>query len=304
MEYKKDGPLLAPVEFSVPSGASLKNIAYKLSNEGVISNPYIFILGAMVTGRQGAVKAGEYAIPAQIATNEVLAQLTSGKTIARRITIREGLTSFEIVRLINNFEGLSGEVTSIPKEGSLLPNTYDYQKGQDRNEVIARMQQNMKETFNDLWEKRRDNLPFSTKIEALTLASIVEKETGHPDERRRVAGVFVNRLRKGMFLQTDPTVIYALTGGKHKNDGQGPLGRRLLKKDLQFDSPYNTYLYIGLPPGPIANPGKDSIEAALDPEQHDYLYFVADGTGGHAFAKTLAEHNRNVAKWRNIRKNQ
>jgi len=169
---------------------------------------------------------------------------------------------------------------------------------------LARMQADMRETLDAAWGARVEGLPFNTKEEALVLASIIEKETAVADERRKVAGVFVNRLKRGIALQTDPTVIYAITKGKHKNDGKGPLGRRLLRKDLQYDSPYNTYKYPGLPPGPIANPGKASIEAALNPEVHDYIFFVADGTGGHAFGKTLAEHNRNVAKWRKIRAKQ
>jgi UPF0755 protein len=300
-QFKAEGPLLVPAEFIAPSGSSLKGIAFKLTEEGIIANPYILIAGALSKNVQGDLKAGEYAFEPGVSTSRVLAKITQGQTIARRITIREGLTSFEIVRLLNDHTGLSGEVAELPKEGSLLPNTYDYQKGQARQLLLARMQKEMQETFNLAWEKRIPDLPFGTKLEALTLASIIEKETGKPSERRRVAGVFVNRLRRGMPLQTDPTVIYAITKGQHKNDGKGPLGRRLLRKDLSYDSPYNTYQNAGLPPGPIANPGKASIEAALNPETHDYLYFVADGTGGHAFAQTLAEHNRNVAKWRKVR---
>jgi UPF0755 protein len=170
--------------------------------------------------------------------------------------------------------------------------------------VINRMQASMTKTIDELWEQRSSTLPFTTKEEAIVLASIVEKETGHPEERERVAGVFINRLRKGMALQTDPTVIYAITKGEHKNEGKGPLGRRLLLKDLEIDSPYNTYKNPGLPPGPIANPGRASIKATLNPEEHDYIYFVADGTGGHIFSRTLDEHNRNVREWRKIRREQ
>jgi len=175
--------------------------------------------------------------------------------------------------------------------------------GETRQDKINQMQKAMTETIDALWEKRNPNLPFKTKDEALILASIIEKETSVADERKKVAGVFVNRLRKNMLLQTDPTVIYAITKGKIQEEGKGPLGRRLLRKDLKIDSPYNTYKYAGLPPGPIANPGRAAIEAALNPARHDYIFFVADGTGGHAFGKTLKEHNQNVQKWRAIRKN-
>jgi UPF0755 protein len=191
-----------------------------------------------------------------------------------------------------------------PAEGSLLPDTYSYTRAESNEDVISRMQKAMTSTIDELWDKRIPGLPFADKNEAMTLASIVEKETGKPEERARIAGVFINRLKAGMPLQTDPTVIYALTGGKPENEGQGPLGRRLLTKDLEIDSPYNTYKYPGLPPGPIANPGRAAIEATLNPEVNDFIYFVADGTGGHIFAKTLSEHNDNVAKWRQIRKEQ
>ena len=226
----------------------------------------------------------------------------AGNVISRRFTVPEGLTSYEVVNIVNTIDSLEGEITTIPPEGSLLPGTWDYRRGQSRQAVLKRMQESMNQTLDALWANRSDNLPFQTKTELLTLASIIEKETGKSEERSIVAGVFINRLRKKMLLQTDPTVIYALTKGRPQNDGKGPLGRRLLRKDLSYDSPYNTYVYSGLPPGPIANPGHASIAAALNPTEHDYLFFVADGTGGHAFARTLAEHNRNVARWRQIRK--
>ena len=186
----------------------------------------------------------------------------------------------------------------------MLPETYNYTKAESRADILQRMRSAQQAAIDELWPKRAANLPFDTPEDALILASIVEKETGVGGERARIAGVFVNRLRIGMALQTDPTVIYALTMGKHKNDGQGPLGRRLLSKDLKVDSPYNTYRYPGLPPTPIANPGRAAIEATLNPEENDYFYFVADGTGGHVFSKILDEHNANAAKWRKIRKAQ
>jgi UPF0755 protein len=201
-------------------------------------------------------------------------------------------------------ELLEGAFPADIAQGSLLPETYHYVYGDTRIDMVQRMQKAMTSTLDELWEKRRMDTPITTKEQALILASIVEKETGVAGERPLVASVFVNRLRKGMLLQTDPTVIYAMNKGVNKNDGLGPLGRRLLSKDLEIDSPYNTYKNAGLPPGPIANPGADSIAAVLDPEKNDYFYFVADGKGGHIFSKTLAEHNANVAKWRKIRKEQ
>ncbi|MGH1399479.1 MAG: endolytic transglycosylase MltG, partial [Alphaproteobacteria bacterium] len=286
---------------TIERGSGLNTIAARLEEIGAVSNRYLFIGGVRVMGAQGDLKAGEYALPAGITAKAIAEKLRDHDIIGRFVTVREGLTSFEVARLLNGFEGLSGEIAATPPEGSLLPETYDYQLNEARSKIIIRMSQAMEEAIAELWPQRAENLPFDTIEEAITLASIIEKETAKADERRTVAGVFINRLRKGMPLQTDPTVIYAITKGQHKNDGKGPLGRRLLRKDLAYDSPYNTYKYSGLPPGPIANPGKASIAAALNPAAHDYIYFVADGTGGHAFAKTLKEHNANAAKWRKIR---
>lgn len=301
-QFKKpSGTLSEPTLIKIERGTGLNGIARQLEKEGAIESPYIFIFGTRILGAQADLQAGEYEIQPAMSARDIMTMMRDGDTVKRRFTIREGLTSFEIVRHLNTVEGLSGEVGIIPPEGSLLPNTYDFQLDEPRTDIIARLQREMENAIFELWPTRSEGLPFSTQKEMITLASIVEKETAVPEERRRVAGVFINRLRKGIPLQTDPTVIYAITKGKHKNDGKGPLGRRLLKKDLEIDSPYNTYKNAGLPPGPIANPGLESIKAVLDPEEHDYLYFVADGSGGHAFAKTLAEHNRNVAKWRRIR---
>jgi hypothetical protein len=203
-----------------------------------------------------------------------------GEVYDRKLTFREGLTSWQIVQMLNNATELSGEaLTSIPEEGSLLPETYHYMKTDTRQNVIEQMQAAMKKAQDDLWPTRVPDLPVVNMSEVMVLASIVEKETGVPDERRKVAGVFINRLKRGMPLQSDPTAIYALTKGEIKDDGMGPLGRRLLRKDLEIDSPYNTYKYPGLPPGPICNPGRESIAAVLNPETHNYVYFVADGTG-------------------------
>ena len=233
-----------------------------------------------------------------------MTKIHDGDVVERRFTIPEGLTSFEIDTIISKIKDIEKTRTDIPAEGALLPGTYNYKLTETNADVLTRMELAMTQTIDELWETRAGNLPFKTKQEALTLASIVEKETGVAEERKRVAGVFINRLRQNIALQTDPTVIYALTKGQPKNEGKGPLGRRLLSKDLEIDSPYNTYKYPGLPPGPIANPGRASIEAVLQPEEHNFIYFVADGSGGHIFAATLDEHNKNVAEWRKIRKSQ
>ncbi len=211
-------------------------------------------------------------------------------------TLAEGLTSHEIVALVEQAEALEGAVEAVPSEGSLLPETYHYARGDRRGDLVVRMSRARDELLRVLWPGRAPNLPVATPEHAVVLASIVEKETGVAGERPLVASVFVNRLQKGMRLQSDPTVVYGLTGGT------GPLGRALTRKDLQAPSPNNTYLNRGLPPGPIANPGRAALEAVLNPAQTAFLYFVADGSGGHAFAKTLAEHNRNVAKWRKFQK--
>lgn len=287
----------------IPFGTNVPNITAQLYQEGFISNKNIFDLGLRITGKAPKLKAGEYSIPAGASMKQVKDIIVSGRTYQRYITIAEGLSSYQIVQRLNENPFMKDKIETLPREGTLLPETYDYTRGQSRKILIRRMQQKMRDTLEDAWAKRAPNLPIKTKDEALVLASIIEKETAIARERRRVAGVFTNRLRKGMRLQTDPTVIYAINKGKHEENGKGPLGRRLLYRDLEVDDPYNTYRYAGLPPGPIANPGKASIEAALDPEKHDYIYFVADGTGGHIFAKTLAEHNRNVANWRKIRGN-
>ncbi|MCC6598804.1 MAG: endolytic transglycosylase MltG [Alphaproteobacteria bacterium] len=303
-KFHEAGPLTETRLFMVERGEGLRTISKNLHTQGLINAPYIFTLSAMVSGAHNSLKAGEYEIQAAMSQHDILTLLQEGKTFARRFTIPEGRTSFETIEILKATEGLTGEIATIPPEGSLLPNTYDYQRDETRERALGRMQQAMTDTLAALWPNRDSDLPFTTPEEAITLASIIEKETGAADERKRVAGVFINRLRRGIPLQSDPTVIYGITKGRHQNEGKGPIGRRLLSKDLKADSPYNTYKNPGLPPGPIANPGVASIEAALHPEKHDFIYFVADGQGGHIFAKTLAEHNKNVAQWRKIRKMQ
>ena len=243
------------------------------------------------------LKAGEYQFFSHISMADVLKQMAKGEVLYRKLTLPEGLTTAQMLEIIANNEFLSGEISLIPQEGSLLPETYNFFRGDSRDSVIIQAQEAMQKSLDDAWAKRDETVPVKNPQELLILASIIEKETGVPGERGLVASVFVNRLRKGMRLQTDPTVIYALTEGKKD------LGRLLTRKDLEVDSPYNTYKYYGLPPKPICNPGKASLEAAANPEVSSYLYFVADGTGGHRFANSLNEHNQNVSHWKKYQRN-
>lgn len=301
-EYRKPGPLAETRFIVIERGSGLAGITAKLEREGIITQGLLFKIAARTKKLHTQLKAGEYEITPHMSMADILHKMASGDVYDRKLTFREGLTSWQVVQILNRATELSGDLlTEIPEEGSLLPETYHYMKTDKREKLIEQMQSAMRKVREELWEKRTDNLPVKTIEEAIVLASIVEKETGIPEERRKVAGVFINRLRRGMPMQSDPTAIYALTMGKIQEDGLGPLGRRLLRKDLEIDSPYNTYKYPGLPPAPIANPGKESIAAVLNPETHNYIYFVADGTGGHVFAETLAEHEANVAKWRKIR---
>lgn len=304
-EFVKPTAFDAPIEVTISKGG---NIAEELLYAGVLPSTqsmWVFKIAGKITGQDIKLKAGEYSIPAHSSIKDILNLLEDGKVILRQVTIPEGLTNWEIKQLLlANTELTKGAEFLILPEGSYLPETYSYQKGETAFDIMNHMHEAMTKTIDELWASRAPNLPFDTKEQALTLASIVEKETSVAEERARVAGVFINRLRQNIPLQTDPTVIYALTLGENQNKGYGPLGRRLLKKDLEAESPYNTYLHAGLPPTPIANAGRASIQATLHPEEHDFLYFVANGSGGHVFAKTLEEHNRNVTQWRKIRAEQ
>ena len=302
--YFNDVSVKSEAVIEIPKGASLYKIASILENKNIIENKDIFRVITHILKKDKNLKAGEFKFESGMTMNDIASHLESGKVILRNITIAEGLTSYEIVEFLRNNLELEDDITKIPEEGSLLPETYSYSNSNKLSDIIKFMQRDMERKKSELWDNRSKDLPFDTIEEAIILASIIEKETSVASERKKTSGVFVNRLRIKMPLQTDPTVIYAITKGEHKNNGKGPLGRRLLKKDLKIDSPYNTYKYRGLPPTAIANPGKESIEAALNPEDHKYLYFVADGTGGHAFGKTLKEHNSNVSKWRKIRKSK
>jgi|APTNR8051073442_1049403.scaffolds.fasta_scaffold03320_6 UPF0755 protein len=290
--YTRPGDLAEATTVIVPKGESVRQIGYRLADAGVIRAPWLFSLSARLNDVDTRVRAGEYLFPAGVSIEGTIDLLRSGDVVQRALTIPEGRTSGEIVLIVASADGLEGDLTSVPGEGTLLPETYHYVHGDSRPEMIERMQEAMRETVDALWEARADGLPFATPEEAIILASIVEKETGLVAERPRVAAVFINRLRLGMPLQADPTVVYGINGTA------GPLGRALTKDDLKTPSPFNTYLNTGLPPQPIANPGRDAIAAVLKPLDTDELFFVADGSGGHRFAATLAEHNRNVARWR------
>ena len=294
-EYARPGPLGAATTVVIERGASLEVIASELTRAGVLSVPLVFRLGARLTGADKRLRAGEYAFAARISPRQTVALLESGKTVVRRLTVAEGVTTAQIIAQLTITDGLTGDLGPLPAEGALLPETYHFSFGDTRRAMVERMSEAMRAALGDAWAARHPELPLETPESALILASIIEKETAAPLERARIAGVFINRLRKGMKLQSDPTVVYGLTGGEK------PLGRPLTRADLRTPSPYNTYLIAGLPPSPISNPGLASIVAALAPARTDELYFVADGSGGHVFARTLNEHNRNVARWRKWR---
>lgn len=296
--FERPGPLAEETVVLVPPGTGLSGIAGHLEQADVIEDARIFEIVVRVEGTARSLKAGEYSFPAAVSMRGAMELLQSGRTVVRRITLPEGLTSHELVALLNAADGLAGEIATVPPEGALLPETYHYSRDDRRDDILARMTEARDRVLDELWAQRAEGLPIATPEEAVVLASIVEKETGVAEERPLVAGVFVNRLRKGMPLQSDPTVIYGIT------KGAAPLGRQLIRKDLKTPSPYNTYTIKGLPPGPIANPGRAALAAVLNPAETEYLYFVADGSGGHAFARTLQEHNRNVAKWRKIQRQQ
>ncbi|MBL4692598.1 MAG: endolytic transglycosylase MltG, partial [Magnetovibrio sp.] len=274
----------------------LKTIAARLQADGVIHNAMQFRLWARLTGQHTKLRAGEFEIPARASIVEVLQILENGQTVVHKLTLVEGLTVTEMLIKIQDAKGLVGTVTNIPDDGMMLPETYYYSWGDSREGLVTRMVNAMSDVITKQWFARPTDFILQTPEELLTLASIVEKETGLASERPKVARVFLNRLNKGMRLQSDPTVVFAIT------NGSGALGRALTRLDLKIDSTYNTYKIKGLPPGPIANPGRDSILAVMNPADTDALYFVADGTGGHVFAKTLKQHNRNVAKWRRFKR--
>jgi UPF0755 protein len=297
--FDAPGPVAGPSIIVVPKGLGVSAIGGLMARNGVIRSAFVFEAGVRLTGNAGALRAGEYEFPGNASTRTVMDVLVSGKTLVRKLTAPEGTTSAQILNLVTVAYGLDGPVGPIPEEGRLLPDTYHYSWGDPRHVLIARMEHAMGVAVAALWRDRAPGLPIASPHDAVILASIVEKETGKPDERARIAGVFYNRMRRGMPLQSDPTVAYGRAVAEGNPDRV--LGRPLTRKDLETPDPYNTYQQRGLPPGPICNPGRAALLAVLHPEATDALYFVADGSGGHAFAQTLAEHNRNVARWRRLR---
>ncbi|MFM5885771.1 MAG: endolytic transglycosylase MltG [Novosphingobium sp.] len=288
------GPLAKDTAFIVPDKASLGSVAAKLESEGAITSASAFKLRARILSGGAPIKAGEFLLPKGASASKILRIIQGDEVLRRFVTVPEGMPSIMVFERLMAQPNLTGSI-EVPAEGSILPDTYEVEKGESRQAVLLRMQTAMQRTLAELWAKRSDRTAVATPEAALALASIVEKETGKPSEREIVAGLYSNRLKQGIMLQADPTIIYPITKGK-------PLGRRIRQSEIQAVNDYNTYAMVGLPKGPITNPGRASIAAVLNPAKTDALYMVADGTGGHAFAATLEEHNANVEKWYTIRK--
>jgi len=288
------GPAKTNVSVVIPEGATLTSASRALEKSGAIRSARMFVLLSKLFGGDEPIKAGEYRLLAHETQSDILKDLQGGRTVQLKVTVPEGEPSILVYERLMKAEGLTGPV-EVPAEGSLLPDTYAYSRGDTRQSVVMRMQKAMSDYLARAWANRKSAIAVSTPAETLTLAAIVEKETGKESERRMVAAVYGNRLKRGMMLQADPTIIYPITRGK-------PLGRRILQSEVHARNAYNTYAMIGLPAGPITNPGRASIDAVLDPAPSNALYFVADGTGGHVFADTLEQHNANVQKWYAIRR--
>jgi UPF0755 protein len=291
--WQAAGPSPAYKVVMVKPGDRVATISENLQNAGVIANKNLFSVGLRLRSQQTQLKAGEYGFPARVSMADVTGILISGKSIEHKLTAAEGLTSQMIYDIVKKDPVLVGAPGAVPEEGTLLPETYLFTRGMTRVQMLNKMRDAQKTLMDANWPARVGNLPIKTPREAIILASIVEKETGIPEERRHIAAVFENRLRIGMKLQSDPTIIYGITKGY-------PIGRRIRQSEITGATPYNTYVIPGLPAGPICNPGKDAILAVLNPEASDDLYFVANGTGGHVFSATMAEHEKNVANWRKI----
>src|SRR5215467_11550123 len=292
--FEAPGPLEQDKIVNVPPRLGIRDIADLLLREGVIDHPWTFVASAMLAKTHDDLRFGEYQFPKQASLHDVINTIIDGKVVQHQITIPEGWTSQQIVERLLETDILSGSIREIPREGSLLPESYRYPRGASRDQVIQRMQQAQARVVQEVWERRMPDLPLRSAQQLVILASIVEKETGRPDERTRVAAVFVNRLKQRMKLQSDPTIIYGLAGGKGNN------GHAITESEKRQPTPYNTYVVDGLPPGPIANPGRASLEAAANPARTKELYFVADGNGGHVFSENYAEHQKNVTRLRGI----
>ena len=297
-EISRPGPLVERKNVLFSRGTSLNAIGATLQQEGVVDSARLFVWTARLSGKQHGLQAGEYTFAARASLARVLGQMQRGETVRYSVTVPEGLTVRQIEQLLTQTLHIKGKLDALPQEGSLLPDTYAYRRGENIVKIVERMRQAMKHYMAHAW-RQRDVHPWARRFlkserDVLILASLVERETGQPSERARIAGVFYNRLQRGMKLQTDPTLVY------WESKKLGMLGRGLRRSELLRDHPYNTYVHGGLPPSPIANPGRLAIEATLHPVESDDLYFVADGTGGHRFAKTFAEHARNVALWRKV----
>jgi UPF0755 protein len=287
------GPLMRQTSVIIPKGTTSSGIAFLLSESSVIESQSVFLAVVLITGRQG-LKAGEYSFPPHASLTSVIDMMHHGQVVVHRLTVAEGLTVQQVLALLRQTEGLVGKVDTLPDEGSLLPETYFFVYGDSRDFLIARMTHAMNDTLDEMWPTRGPGVPLANKIELLILASIVERETAIPEERPHVAAVFYNRLKQHMKLQSDPTAIYAVS------NGEGLLDRPLNHEDLAFKSPFNTYVVDALPAGPICNPGRASLNAVLHPSDTEDLYFVADGTGRHVFARTLPDHNKNVTRLRRL----
>jgi UPF0755 protein len=296
--FEAPGPLPQDRIVAIPRGSGIRDIADVLTQQGVIDQPWLFVGGVLVLKAREDLKAGEYQFKAHASLRDVVATMIEGRVVEHQVSIPEGLTSEQIAARLQEDDVLTGDLKDVPREGSLLPDTYDFTRGVTREQMIQRMQLAQQRVVQEIWDRRSPDLPLKTPDQLVILASLIEKETGKPDERTRVAAVFVNRLKQKMRLQSDPTIIYGLVGGK------GTLGRPIMKSEIEQPTPYNTYLIDGLPPGPIANPGRASLEAAANPARTRELYFVADGTGGHAFAETYDQHQKNVARLRLIETDQ
>jgi peptidoglycan lytic transglycosylase G len=294
-DYRAPGPLTAAKTVVLPRGESVLVVARRLARNDVVANPWSFVAGLYLSGEAHRLKAGEYHFAAQMSGAAVARLIASGKVVEHRLTIPEGLTSAAIVALVDAAPGLVGKIARMPPDGTLLPNTYFFVRGEQRDALIGRMRRAMTKLLNRVWAERAADLPLTTPRQAVTLASIIEKETARLDERAHIAGIYLKRLRIDMRLQADPTVLYALS-----DHGAKPVSRPLDHADLAIPSPYNTYLHRGLPPGPIDNPGRASLFAALHPETTDDLYFVSDGDGAHHFARTLQQQDRNIMVLRRI----